>query len=56
MAEVWFIDPDSGGVLVVRRSAAGAGFDVAVELTEGDLLTSPLLPGFDVRVGSLFER
>jgi Uma2 family endonuclease len=56
IAEVWFLDPDDSRVLVVRRSTPDAGFDVTLELGADDVLTSPLLPAFEVRVGSLFER
>jgi Uma2 family endonuclease len=56
IAEAWFLDPDDSRVLVVRRSVPETGFDVTVELGPDDVLTSPLLPAFEVRVGSLFER
>ncbi len=42
-------------VLVYRRSAPDApAFDVALELTEGDTLASPQLPGFALAVSELF--
>jgi Uma2 family endonuclease len=56
VAEVWFLDPDVGSVLVLRRSSAGAGFDVNEELRPGAILSSRLLPGFEVPVTKLFDR
>ncbi len=44
-------------VLVFRRSSAGSEtFDVRTELSVEGELTSPLLPGFALRVGEIFER
>ena len=43
-------------VLVFRRSTAGAPqFDVSLELTAEETLTSPLLPGFALPVGAIFQ-
>jgi Uma2 family endonuclease len=43
-------------VLVFRRSKAGAPqFDVSLELTADETLTSPLLPGFTLTVGEIFS-
>jgi Uma2 family endonuclease len=56
IGEVWFCDPVETAVLVLRRSAADAGYDVTLELDADANLTSPLLPSFEVRVGSLFTR
>ncbi len=56
IAEAWFVDDRSDSVLVYRRSAPGVSrYDVALELTEADQLTSPLLPGFAVEVAALFR-
>lgn len=53
--ELWLIDPISRTVLVYRRSdAAAATFDVALDLSEDDELTSPQLPGFAMPVSALF--
>jgi Uma2 family endonuclease len=55
LPELWLVDTAAAVVLVFRRSAAAERtFDVALELERDDRLTSPLLPGFGVRVGDLF--
>jgi Uma2 family endonuclease len=53
--EYWMVDPDSRTVSVFRHN--GLGFDPAVELSAeaGDMLTTPLLPGLEIRVGEIFE-
>ena len=54
-AEVWLVDTAADVVLVFRRSKPGAPrFDVSLELTSADALTSPLLPGFSLPVGEIF--
>jgi len=56
LAELWLVDTASDTVLVFRRSRPGAPeFDVALELTRDDALTSPLLPGFSLAVGAIFS-
>ncbi len=53
--ELWLVDDAARCVLVFRRSAQGvASFDVALELSAGDELTSPQLPGFALAVEGLF--
>jgi Uma2 family endonuclease len=55
LPELWLIDTAADEVLVFRRSAPGArAFDVAEELSRGDTLTSPLLPGFVLALEELF--
>ncbi len=55
LAELWLVDTKENKVLVLRRSKpSSAAFDVAVELRQGDELTSPQLPGFSLDVASLF--
>lgn len=57
LPELWLVDDAAESVLVYRRSApASRVFDVALELARGDLLTSPLLPGFELALDRLFER
>ena len=53
--EYWMIDPDLRSVSVFRHD--GSGFGLAVELSaeDGDVLTTPLLPGLEIRVGEIFE-
>lgn len=56
LAELWLVDSDAAVVLVFRRSAPTArSFDIALELDRSAKLTSPLLPGFALDVGDLFE-
>lgn len=53
--EAWFVDTEARVVLVYRRSKpAAAAFDVALELTAQETLTSPLLPELTLPVASLF--
>jgi Uma2 family endonuclease len=55
LAELWLVDTAADEVLVFRRSRPDAPqFDVALELTRDDALTSPLLPGFSLPVGTIF--
>jgi len=49
------VDTAADAVLVFRRSApAGPQFDVSAELSAGETLASPLLPGFALAVGEIF--
>lgn len=55
LPELWLVDTAADEVLVFRRSQPDAvQFDVALELTREDALTSPLLPGFSVALDALF--
>lgn len=55
VAEVWLVDTAASVVLVYRRrSAASVHFDVELELTTGDLLSTPLVEGWEIDVGALF--
>jgi Uma2 family endonuclease len=55
LAELWLADTAADEVLVFRRSRPDAPeFDVALELTRDDALSSPLLPGFSLAVGAIF--
>ncbi len=55
LRELWLVDTSADEVLVFRRSTADApSFDVAVELSTGDSLGSPLLPGFALALNELF--
>lgn len=51
--ELWLVDIAS--VHVRRRSAPGVRFDVELEVTCGEDLTSPRLPGFRLSVAGLFS-
>jgi Uma2 family endonuclease len=55
LAELWLVDTPADEVFVFRRSRPDAlEFDIALELTRDDALTSPLLPGFSLAVGAIF--
>ena len=57
LPELWLVDDVAETVLVYRRSKPGAEtFDVALELTKDDSLTSPQLPGFALPLAELFRR
>lgn len=57
LPELWLVDTAADEVLVFRRSGAGAArFDVALELERNDTLTSPLLPGFALRLDGVFAE
>lgn len=53
--EYWLVDPDVDGVVIYGR-AAGSALRPASRLTvgNGDVLTTPLLPGFSLRLTDLF--
>ena len=54
LPELWLVDTAADEVLVFRRSKPDApSFDVALELTHDETLSSPLLPGFAVALDAL---
>ena len=54
LRELWLVDTAAGVVLVFRRSARDApAFDVALELSREQSLSSPLLPGFSLALAEL---
>jgi Uma2 family endonuclease len=55
LPELWLVDTAADEVIVFRRSVASAAtFDVSLQLARGDVLTSPLLPGFELALDELF--
>jgi len=57
LPELWLVDTSADEILVFRRSAsASPSFDVSLELGRDDALSSPLLPGFTLALGALFDR
>jgi len=54
LPELWLVDTPAQEVLVFRSRAGVEAFDVALELSDGDVLSSPLLPGFALALGGLF--
>lgn len=55
IGEVWFVDGDDHQALACQRPESEHPF-VSAELSESDILTSPLLEGFEVPVKELFVR
>lgn len=55
--EYWVIDPDANTVTVFRRTPEG-GFPIAstFHAVEGDMLTSPLLPTFELDLSRYFRE
>ncbi|MEA2826444.1 MAG: hypothetical protein QOG43_883 [Actinomycetota bacterium] len=54
-AELWLVDPPARKIAVHRRSSVDArGFDATHSVTVGELLVSPLLPGFSLDPEQLF--
>lgn len=56
LTELWLVDTNADSVLVYRRSSTAAEFDVALELEAGEVLTTPLVPGFSLDLSELFDR
>jgi Uma2 family endonuclease len=55
LPELWLVDSPVATVLVYRRShPKSPDFDVALELTRGEALSSPLLPGFTLALEAIF--
>jgi Uma2 family endonuclease len=55
LEELWLVDTVARTVIVCRRSGPGVPtFDVLREVTAGEALTSPQLPGFAIAAASLF--
>jgi Uma2 family endonuclease len=56
LPELWLIDTAAESVIVQRRSKPDVReFDIALELSGDDELTSPQLPGFALRVADVFR-
>lgn len=51
--EYWIVDPKRQTVQVFRASESG--FTAPTDLTTEDLLTTPLLPGLEIRVREIFR-
>jgi Uma2 family endonuclease len=56
LPELCLVDDRGEAVLVYRRSKPSSRvFDVELELANGDTLTSPQLPGFELPLENLFS-
>lgn len=50
--EYWLVDPEGEEVVVYRHD--GAGFGAPLRFAGPDVLTTPLLPGLDLTIDSIF--
>lgn len=55
LRELWLVDTAAGVVVVFRRSPGSDEFDVELELSVTDTITSPLLPGFELALVEVFS-
>ena len=53
--EYWIVDPDTQVVRVFRRQPDGA-LAAIVEFAHETVLTTPLLPGLEIRLSELFAH
>jgi len=57
LGELWLVDTAADQVFAFRRSSPDAPrFDIDLDATVGDTLTSPLLPGFELAVREFFAN
>jgi Uma2 family endonuclease len=56
VSEYWVVDPDVDVVRVFRDEAGRFGQAVELSLESGDMLTTPLLPGFELALTRLFRE
>ena len=56
VAEYWVVDPDVNVVRVNRREGGRFARPVELSLEAGDLLTTPLLPGFELPLTEIFTE
>ena len=56
IAEYWLVDPEAETVKVFRREGERYGRAALLSLREGDVLSSPLLPGLEVPLAAVFEE
>jgi Uma2 family endonuclease len=56
VTEYWVIDPDLDAIKVYRLGAAGYERAAELFLERNDVLTSPLLPGLEIRLADVFEE
>ncbi len=57
VSEVWLVDTASRSILAYRRSIGSSPtFDIALEVAEGEALTTPLLEGFSLDISAMFSE
>ncbi len=52
--EYWIVDPELGRVRVLRREGEAFGPATELDVEAGQSLTSPLLPGFELALATVF--
>jgi Uma2 family endonuclease len=52
--EYWVVDPDIETIRIYSHAGAGYGAARELSMERGDVLASPLLPGFEVRLDKVF--
>jgi len=56
VGEYWLVDPEAETVKVFRREGTRFGRPQLLSARDGDVLSSPLLPGLAISLAALFER
>lgn len=54
--EYWLVDLENAGVTVLRRDGGTFGGGLECRLADGDILTTPLLPGLEIALREVFEE
>ena len=54
--EYWVVDPDLDVVRVYLRSSERFGRAIELSMEAGDVLTSPLFPGLELRLADIFKE
>ena len=55
VSEYWMIDPEIDAVRIYSRGPTGYARAVELWREAGDVLTTPLLPGLELRVADIFK-
>jgi Uma2 family endonuclease len=55
VSEYWVVDPEIDVIKVYRRTAERFERDAELSLENGDILTTPLLPGLELPLAKIFE-
>lgn len=57
LPELWLVDTVTDEIVVHRRSSPDSPtFDLVFTVGDGDVLTTPIIPGFELDVTVLFDR
>lgn len=55
VAEYWIVDPEANVVRIHRNESGRFGSAIELSRESGDMLTTPLLPGFELPLTRLFQ-